>query len=118
MDQAAEPVPAQNPDVRARSGWMRTPGRWTLVHRPVRAMQIVVIGVLIKDQPQVPFPGDQHPVQAVGAENAVTLCDLRIFVDQPAKPVSAQPTHTATSTGGCACPARGGMECQNSALIL
>jgi len=30
----------------------------------------------------------QHPVQVlVGAENAVMLCDLRIFVDQAAEPV-------------------------------
>jgi len=30
MDQAAEPVSAENPDIRARSGWMRTPGRRAL----------------------------------------------------------------------------------------
>jgi hypothetical protein len=29
----------------------------------------------------------------VGAENAVTLCDLRIFVDQAAEPVPAQNAH-------------------------
>jgi hypothetical protein len=34
MDQAIEPLPAENPDVRARSGWMR-------------AMQVVEIGVLV-----------------------------------------------------------------------
>jgi len=30
----------------------------------------------------------------VGAENAVTLCDLRIFVDQAAEPVLAQDAYT------------------------
>ena len=33
-------------------------------------------------------------MEAVGAENAVTLCDLRIFVDQAADPVPAQNAHT------------------------
>jgi hypothetical protein len=56
MDQAAEPVPAQNPDVGGQSGWMRTAGGRPLLQRPVRAMQIAVIGVLVKDKPQVPFP--------------------------------------------------------------
>jgi hypothetical protein len=32
--------------------------------------------------------------QLVGAENAVTLCDLRIFVDQATEPVPAQNAHT------------------------
>jgi hypothetical protein len=35
-DQAAEPLPAQNPDVRGPSGRMRTPGRRALVQCPVR----------------------------------------------------------------------------------
>ncbi len=30
-------------------------------------MLIVVIGILAEDQPQVPFAGDQHPVQALAA---------------------------------------------------
>ena len=46
-DQAAEPVPAPNPDVGARSGRMRTPGRRALLQRPVRAMQVVMVGVLV-----------------------------------------------------------------------
>ena len=38
-----------------------------LVQRPLRPMRVVVIGVLIEDQPQMPLPGDQHPVQALAA---------------------------------------------------
>jgi hypothetical protein len=57
-DQAAEPVPAENPDIRARSGWMRTPGRRALLQHPVRAMLVIVIDVLAQDQPQVPFARD------------------------------------------------------------
>ena len=41
------------------------------------------------------FP-EQHPV---GAENSVTSCDLRIFMDQPAEPVPAQNTHTGHPDG-------------------
>ena len=46
---------------------MRAPGRRVLLRCPVRAMLVVVIGVLAQDQPQVPFAGDQHPVQALAA---------------------------------------------------
>jgi hypothetical protein len=66
-DQAAGPVPAQNPDVRAQSRWMRAAGRWSLLQCPVRAMEIVVAGVLAEHQPKVPFAGDQHPVRALAA---------------------------------------------------
>jgi len=33
----------------------------------VWAVGAVVIGVLTKDEPQMPFTGDQHPVQALAA---------------------------------------------------
>jgi len=46
---------------------METPGGRILRQRPVRPMSVVMIGVLTKDQPQVPFVGDQHLVQAVSA---------------------------------------------------
>jgi hypothetical protein len=53
---------------------MRTPSRRALVQRPVRPVRpvrVVMVDVFIKDQPQVPFPSDQHPVQALapGAGN-------------------------------------------------
>jgi len=71
MDQATEPVPAQNPGVGAWGGRNRTPGRRSLLQCPVRAMQVVMVGVLAEDQPQVSLAGDQHPVQALapGAGN-------------------------------------------------
>jgi hypothetical protein len=58
MDQPAEPVPAQNLEVRAMSGLMRMPGRRILSQRPVRPVTVVVIGVLAEDQPQAPLAGD------------------------------------------------------------
>jgi hypothetical protein len=46
---------------------METPGGRILLQRPVRPMSVVMIGVLTKDQSQVPFVGDQHLVQALSA---------------------------------------------------
>ena len=66
-----QPVPAENQDACAWSRWLPTPGRRALLQRPVRAMLVVVIGVLAQDQPQVPFTGDQHPVQALMAAPAI-----------------------------------------------
>ena len=42
-------------------------GGRVLVQRPVRPMGVVMVGVLAEDQLQVPFAGDQHPVQALAA---------------------------------------------------
>ena len=47
-------------------GWRR-PAGGSCCRRPVRPMSVVMIGVLTKDQPQVPFVGDQHLVQALSA---------------------------------------------------
>jgi hypothetical protein len=46
---------------------MRTPGRRALLQCAVRPVRGVVIDVLAEDQSQMPFPGDQHPVQAFTA---------------------------------------------------
>src|SRR6516164_3384992 len=50
------------------SSWVDAPpGGRSLAQRPVRAMNVIVLDVLTQDQPQVPFAGDQHPVQALSA---------------------------------------------------
>lgn len=67
VDQAAEPVSAQNQDVGLRSGWMRTPGGRALLQCPVRPVRVVVVDVLTQGQAHVPFAGDQYPVQALAA---------------------------------------------------
>jgi hypothetical protein len=33
-------------------------------------MGVAVIGILVEDQPQVPFAGDQHPVRAFAVGTA------------------------------------------------
>ena len=67
-DQAAESDPAENPDVCTWGRWMPTPFRRALSQCLMRPMRVVVIDVLAEDQPQVPFAGDQHPVQALAAD--------------------------------------------------
>jgi hypothetical protein len=67
VDQAAEPVPPQNPGACACCGRILAPGGRLLVQGPVRPVAVIVIGVLVEDEPQVPFAGDQHPVQAAHA---------------------------------------------------
>jgi hypothetical protein len=65
MDQAAEPVPGQHLDIRTQNRWIRRPSRRGLLQRPVRPVDVVMVGVLVQDQSQVPFAGDQHPAQAL-----------------------------------------------------
>jgi hypothetical protein len=43
VDQAAEPVPPQDPAIRVHSGRTLTPGGRALAERPVRAMNVVMI---------------------------------------------------------------------------
>ncbi len=63
MDQTAEPIPAQNTHTGHAGGRLRTTGGRGLPQRPLRPVGIV----LARDQPQVPYTGDQHPVQALAA---------------------------------------------------
>ena len=67
VDQAAEPISPQNPDISAWGWCVRRSGGRILVECPVRPAGVVMVGVLAQDQPQVPFAGDQHPVQALAA---------------------------------------------------
>src|SRR5690349_9967562 len=44
--------------------------RWPQIPGPVRAMLVVVRDILIQDGPEVPWPGDQHPVGDLGPDGA------------------------------------------------
>ena len=65
VDQAAEPVPPQDLDIRAHDRRMLAPGERSLAERPVRPRDVMVIDVLAQHQPQVLPAGDQRPVQAL-----------------------------------------------------
>jgi hypothetical protein len=70
VDQAAEAVAPQNPDTCASYGRILASGGRVLVQRPVRPVGVVVIGALAEDQLEVPFAGDQHPVEDLAAHGA------------------------------------------------
>ena len=65
VDQAAEPVPPQNPDLSPGAWYAPRSGGRILMDSPVRPAGVAMAGILAQDQPQVPFAGDQHPVQAL-----------------------------------------------------
>jgi hypothetical protein len=77
VDQAAEPIPAQNPDVRALMGGCEPPALGILSQRSVRPVTVVVIGVLAEDQPQVPLVRD----------SAFRIRDLRQLPPQRRRPL-------------------------------
>ena len=69
-----------------------------------------MMGRALADWPACAGRGLGHPAGCggpVGAENAVALCDLRIFVDHAAEPVPAQNAHTGRFDRRCARPAGG-----------
>ena len=49
---------------------MQTSHRRAPMQYPVQPVRAAVIGVLTEDHPQVPFAGDQHPVQALAVSAA------------------------------------------------
>jgi hypothetical protein len=67
---------------------LATGGR-PLVKRPVRPVRVVMVGVLAEDQPQVPFAGDQHPVQALAAGAAHPAFRDRVGSGRPHRLASA-----------------------------
>ena len=83
MEQAAEPVPTQNPDVGAQSGRMHGPAGGLWCNDPVRPVRVVVIGVLVQDKPPVTFAGDQHPVQALAADTGDPPLGDRVRLGRP-----------------------------------
>ena len=66
-DQAAELVPAHNMRTGDLRGRALSPGGRPLLQRPVWPVRVVVVDILIKDEPRVPLAGDQHPVEALAA---------------------------------------------------
>jgi hypothetical protein len=58
-------------------------------------MRIAVIGVLAEDQPQVPFAGDQHPVQALAAGTADPAFGVSVGPRRQLHPIQM------IGTGGC-----------------
>jgi hypothetical protein len=63
MDQPTEPIPSRNPSAWQDDMWFGGPERWRLPQGAVRAVAVVMIGILGQHRPQLPAPEDEHPVQ-------------------------------------------------------
>ena len=63
MDQPTEPIPSRNPSAWQDDMWFGGPERWRLPQGAVRAVAVVMIGILGQHRPQLPTPEDEHPVQ-------------------------------------------------------
>jgi hypothetical protein len=78
LDQAAEPVPPQNPGTCAFGRRILLPAGRVLVQRPVRPMGAVMVGVLAEDKPQVPVAGEVRSIRGKGpADGDLHLLRLR-----------------------------------------
>jgi hypothetical protein len=58
-----------------------------------------VIGVLTKDEPQMPFTGDQHPVQALAAGAADPALGDRVRARRPARDQAQPPRRSPHPCG-------------------
>jgi hypothetical protein len=83
VDQAAETVAPQDADTRTFRRRIGSLGGRVLVQRPVRPVGVVVIGVLIEEEPQVPLAGDQYLVQAFAAGAADPPLRDRVRTGRP-----------------------------------
>ena len=63
MDQPTESIPSRNPSAWQDDMWFGGPERWRLPQGAVRAVAVVMIGILGQHRPQLPAPEDEHPVQ-------------------------------------------------------
>ena len=72
MDQAAEPVPAQNAYPGHVAEWMCAPGGRVLLQRPVRPVDVVVVGVLAKSRTAPSHKADQARSELSNLSRSVT----------------------------------------------
>jgi hypothetical protein len=90
MDQPTEPIASDHPSSRRQDSWSVGLERWCLPQGAVRAVHVVMVGVLGQHRSQLPASEDQHPVQQltpngpypVGARNSdvVLTCEFAIQV--------------------------------------
>lgn len=73
VDQTAEPVPSQDPDIRAQGRRTFAPDGRALVERPVRAMDFIVIDVLAQDHQQKKTDPPAAPTGRRGADVVVVI---------------------------------------------
>jgi hypothetical protein len=83
MDQSAEAISSPDPPRRRRDNW-HAGSEWRRLRQgAMRAMAVVVIGVLGQHHPQLPAAHDQHPVQHLPPNRAHPALRVRIRPRRP-----------------------------------
>jgi hypothetical protein len=70
MDQPTESISSHDASSRQDDRWFGRPERWCLPQGAVRAVHVVMIGVLGQHRPQLPASEDDHPVKQLTANGA------------------------------------------------
>ena len=83
VDHVTEPIPAQKPHTGYFHRRIQAPGGRILLQCPVRAVGVVMAGVVIEDEPQLALAGDQHPVQALAMGAGDTPLRDRVRLARP-----------------------------------
>jgi hypothetical protein len=97
VDQPAEGVAASYPRCGEVGQWSRGDVAWVWrpqVPGPVRAVLVIVRGVLVQDRPQVPRPGDQYPVAITGLVAGIIAVPAGVLLHHSVVPAM---THAANS---------------------
>ena len=78
MDQPTEAISSYDASSRPDDRWFGRPERGCLPQGAVRAVAVVMIGILGQDSLQLPAPEDQHPVQQLTPNRAHLPLRVRI----------------------------------------
>ena len=70
MDQPTEPISSHDPPRRRHDNWDGGSEWRCLLQGAVRAVAVVMVGVLGQHRPQLPAAHDQHPVQQLPPNGA------------------------------------------------
>jgi hypothetical protein len=82
VDEAAEPVPSEDADVRSRTRRDCACGR-SLIQGSVRPVGVEVLEVLAQHDSEVTWPGDQEVVEALAAQRADEAFGDRVCPRRP-----------------------------------
>jgi hypothetical protein len=70
MDEPTKPISSHDPPSRRQDNWLAGRKWRCLPQGPVRAVAVVMIGILGQHRPQLPTSEDQHPVQHLSPNRA------------------------------------------------
>jgi hypothetical protein len=83
MDQPAQPISSHDPPSRRQDNWLAGPKWRCLPQGPVRAVAVVVAGILSQHRPQLPAAQDQHPVQQLPPNGPHPPFGIRVRLRRP-----------------------------------